>query len=165
MTITQTVEIPASHRLTIDMPSEIPAGKTQVVIQFPVRDEAHTAVPQEAKGQVNNEAFRQALRRAHGAWKDNPWKNHLEDVNAMRAKADMSEDEEAAARSLLDSFKWTEIDKAVCEIAVQIRRAKELRLPDALIAASAITLNASVLSNDSHLRDYQRSGYTARATR
>ena len=43
--------------------------------------------------------------------------------------------------------------------------AKELRLPDALIAASAIVLNATVLSNDSHLRDYQRPGYTARATR
>ena len=28
MTITQTVEIPASHRLTIDVPSEIPAGPT-----------------------------------------------------------------------------------------------------------------------------------------
>ena len=36
MTITQTVEIPASHRLTIDVPREIPAGRTQVVIQFPV---------------------------------------------------------------------------------------------------------------------------------
>jgi len=81
------------------------------------------------------------------------------------AKASMSENEEAAARALLDSFKWTEIDKAVCEVAVQIRRAKELRLPDALIAASAIILNATVLSNDPHLRDYQRSGYTARATR
>ena len=81
------------------------------------------------------------------------------------AKAGMSKDEEAAARALLDSFKWTEIDKAVCEVAVQIRRAKELRLPDALIAASAIVLNAIVLSNDSHLRDYKHSGYSARATR
>ena len=52
------------------------------------------------------------------------------------AKAGMSEDTEAAARALLDSFNWTEIDKTVCEIAVQIRRAKELRLPNALIAAS-----------------------------
>ena len=81
------------------------------------------------------------------------------------AKAGMSEDAEAAARALLGSFVWTEIDKAVCEIAVQIRRAKELRLPDALIVASAIALNATVLSNDSHLLDYQRPGYTARATR
>ena len=28
MTITQTVEIPASHRLTIDVPREIPVGPT-----------------------------------------------------------------------------------------------------------------------------------------
>ena len=27
MTITQTVEIPADHRLTIEVPSEVPAGK------------------------------------------------------------------------------------------------------------------------------------------
>jgi predicted nucleic acid-binding protein len=81
------------------------------------------------------------------------------------SKPDMSGQEEATARVLLDLFKRAEIDKPTCDIAVQIRRAKELRLPDALIAASAIILNATVLSNDSHLRDYQRSGYTARATR
>jgi len=28
MTITQTVEIPANHRLIIDVPSEVPAGRT-----------------------------------------------------------------------------------------------------------------------------------------
>jgi len=28
MTITQTVEIPASHRLTIDVPREVPTGRT-----------------------------------------------------------------------------------------------------------------------------------------
>jgi len=77
------------------------------------------------------------------------------------AKAGMSEQEEASARILLDSFKWAEVDKSVCEITIQIRRAKELRLPDALIAATAITLNATVLSNDPHLRDYHRLGYTA----
>jgi len=32
MTVTQTVEIPASHKLTIDVPSEVPAGL--VVITF-----------------------------------------------------------------------------------------------------------------------------------
>jgi predicted nucleic acid-binding protein len=35
-------------------------------------------------------------------------------------------------------------------------------LPDALIAASAINLNATVLSNDPHLRDFQWEGYKAR---
>jgi len=28
MSITQTVEVPANHRLTIDVPREIPAGRT-----------------------------------------------------------------------------------------------------------------------------------------
>ena len=32
MTITQTVEVPASHKLTIDVPSEVPAGP--VVLTF-----------------------------------------------------------------------------------------------------------------------------------
>jgi len=76
------------------------------------------------------------------------------------AKPDMSEQEEALARLLLDSFKWAEVDKSVREITIQIHRAKELRLPDALVAATAITLNATVISNDSHLKDYHRHGYT-----
>ena len=80
------------------------------------------------------------------------------------AKPGMNEQEEAGARILLDSFKRAEIDKPTCEIAIQIRRTKELRLPDALIVASAITLNATLLSNDPHLRDYQRFGYKASAT-
>ncbi|MDR2922701.1 MAG: hypothetical protein LBU85_05095 [Treponema sp.] len=84
MTITQTVTIPADRKLHFDIPGEVPAGKARIIIQFPVRDEASPAIPKEAKGQVNNEAFRQVLHHAHGAWKDNPWKNHLDDVNAMR---------------------------------------------------------------------------------
>jgi hypothetical protein len=38
MTITQTVEIPESHRLVIDVPHEVPAGLTNVVIQFPIKE-------------------------------------------------------------------------------------------------------------------------------
>jgi hypothetical protein len=30
MSITQTVEIPASHRLTIDVPPEVPAGRAEI---------------------------------------------------------------------------------------------------------------------------------------
>ena len=33
MTVTQTVEIPADRRLTIDMPLEVPAGKAQVEVR------------------------------------------------------------------------------------------------------------------------------------
>jgi hypothetical protein len=39
MTIEQTVDIPANRRLTIEVPLQVPIGKTSVVIQFPVPDE------------------------------------------------------------------------------------------------------------------------------
>ena len=79
------------------------------------------------------------------------------------AKPDITEQEETEIRVLLDSFKWTEIDKPTREIAIKIRRAKELRLPDALIAASAINLNATILSNDPHLQDYQYHGFSVKS--
>ena len=86
MTIEQTVEIPPSRRVTLEIPPEVPTGITRLLIKFPtIEDEqmSNTVLP-EAKGRINNEAFRNALRRAYGAWKDKPWTNHLEDVNAMR---------------------------------------------------------------------------------
>ena len=90
MTIEQTIEIPANRRLTFDIPEEVPMGKARVVIQFPVLRETQDngSVPPEAKGQSSNEAFRRAISRAYGAWKDNPWTNHLEDINAMRDEWD-----------------------------------------------------------------------------
>ena len=39
MTVTQTVDIPANRRLTIDVPKEVPAGKT-VLIFKPVSDDS-----------------------------------------------------------------------------------------------------------------------------
>ena len=85
MTITQTVDIPESRRITIDVPKEVPMGKTRLVIQFPSQDDTQReSIPLDARGQLGNEAFRQALQSAQGAWKDNPWINHLSDVNAMR---------------------------------------------------------------------------------
>ena len=44
MAITQTVEIPASHRLTIDVPLEVPAGP--VILTFtPAKAEPKQRVP------------------------------------------------------------------------------------------------------------------------
>ena len=37
MTVTQTVDIPASHRLTIDVPSEVPVGRA--IITFTLAEE------------------------------------------------------------------------------------------------------------------------------
>jgi predicted nucleic acid-binding protein len=87
--------------------------------------------------------------------------NLVVEVEAL-AKPGITADEEAETRAFLARFKWVEIDRATREEAVRIRREKSLLLPDALIAASAIVLNATVLSNDPHLRDYQRPGYSAK---
>jgi predicted nucleic acid-binding protein len=78
------------------------------------------------------------------------------------AKPGMTNEEETEARTVLRRFKRVEITDAIRDISIQIRRTKKLLLPDALIAASAIALNAIVLSNDPHLRDYQMDGYKAR---
>ena len=44
----------------------------------------------------------------------------------------------------------------------KLRRAVRLKLPDCIIAATAITLNAVLLTNDKELLDLAWSGYTAR---
>jgi len=38
MTIEQTIEIPADHRLILDIPKEYPTGRAQMVIWFPVKE-------------------------------------------------------------------------------------------------------------------------------
>jgi predicted nucleic acid-binding protein len=79
------------------------------------------------------------------------------------AKPGMTREEETEVWTVLRCFKRVEIDDAIRDLTVQIRRTKKLLLPDALVAASALSLNATVLSNDPHLRDYQRNGYKARS--
>jgi len=47
MNVTQTVEVPVNHRLTIDVPSEVPAGPTVIVFK-PVAEVSHYMTAQEA---------------------------------------------------------------------------------------------------------------------
>jgi hypothetical protein len=99
MTIEQTVEIQADHRLVMELPREIPVGKVRVLIQFPVRDrESGASLDDEIKRRLGrppaNEAERaewaewletmQAIHQAHGAWAAKPWVNALEDIRAER---------------------------------------------------------------------------------
>ena len=77
------------------------------------------------------------------------------------AKPGMTAEEETKIRALLSNFKWAEIDQSARKYTVAIRRSKKLLLPDALIAATALSLNATVISNDPHLRDFQWPGYVA----
>jgi predicted nucleic acid-binding protein len=86
--------------------------------------------------------------------------NRIVEIEVL-AKPGLSAEEEAAAKALLSQFQRIDMTDAMRDEAARIRRTKELLLPDAIIAATAISLNAIVLSNDPHLRDYHCPGYTA----
>ena len=89
MTMTQTVEITANRR-TVKVPREIPAGAT-IITFTPAALEATVASSERSPASGTNKSeqgINAALRRAQGAWKDNPWTNHLEDVNATRNEWD-----------------------------------------------------------------------------
>ena len=49
MTITQTIDIPADRRITLEVPPQIPAGRTQVIIQFPATVDTQQAKPSSEK--------------------------------------------------------------------------------------------------------------------
>ena len=43
MTVTQTVDIPANRRVTLEVPREVPTGRTNIIIQFPMPQEVREA--------------------------------------------------------------------------------------------------------------------------
>ena len=101
----QLVDIPADHKLTIEVPREVPAGR--VVLTFTtesgeaVKDCAywHTAPLVELDAEIERRRGRpvtdadelklfRGILRAQGAWKDNPWENCIEDIRTMREEWD-----------------------------------------------------------------------------
>lgn len=50
----------------------------------------------------------------------------------------LSEDEEQVVRAFLKEFRMIDISVPVMELSVGIRRSKKIKLPDAIIAASAM---------------------------
>jgi hypothetical protein len=100
MTIEQTVEIPADHRLLIEVPREVPAGRA-ILTFTPQNGGVYSAesggqdnpaaikvIPEESRGNSADPAFRRAIRSLQGAWKDNPWEHCIEDIRAMREEWD-----------------------------------------------------------------------------
>ena len=60
--------------------------------------------------------------------------------------------EQAAARRFLDAFEVVPVDAAVAERAVVLRRGNRIRLPDAIIQASAEQRNALLVTRNT--RDF-----------
>ena len=63
----------------------------------------------------------------------------------------MQPEQELVWRGLLAPLHRVELDADVRETAICLRRERRLKLPDALIAASALTLDATLLTNDQQL--------------
>jgi hypothetical protein len=87
MTIEQTVEIPANHRLHLDLnlpETAIASGKARVIVHFPTQED-HAA---KTGCSAEWERTLAVLKRTCGAWKDNPWENYMEDLHAMRNEWD-----------------------------------------------------------------------------
>jgi predicted nucleic acid-binding protein len=66
----------------------------------------------------------------------------------------LSEQEEAAVRRLLNEFEEVAISNAVVERTIQIRKRLRIKIPDALVAASADTAQAVVVTRNTS--DFQR---------
>jgi predicted nucleic acid-binding protein len=60
--------------------------------------------------------------------------------------------EEAAINSLLRNFTIADVDRTIAERAVGLRRKYGLKLPDAIIAATALVLDACLVSRDVDLK-------------
>ena len=60
MTITQTIEIPADHRLTIEVPREVPAGPALVTFA-PAGQENPEALPEKRKFTLPKEVVEEIL--------------------------------------------------------------------------------------------------------
>ncbi len=54
-------------------------------------------------------------------------------------------------RGFLSEVRVVELNEQVREIAIDLRRKHKLKLPDAIVAATALSLQAQLLSNDAKL--------------
>jgi hypothetical protein len=73
---------------------------------------------------------------------------------------DLTAQQEQALRDLLADLTIVTIDQGIRDAAIHLRREHRLRIPDAVIAATALTLGAELLTNDAKLA--QTPGLTCR---
>ena len=82
-------------------------------------------------------------------------------ITWMEVMAGVNDDEERAVRSFLTRFNQVNIDPEIAEIAVSIRRKTRIRLPDAIIWASAKHEDALLVSRNT--KDFPEDSPSVRA--
>lgn len=63
----------------------------------------------------------------------------------------LDREQEEALEALLSDLAIVPLDEQVKRVAIDLRRRHRLRLPDAVIAATAVVMNATLLTNDAKL--------------
>ena len=74
------------------------------------------------------------------------------------AYSKLAKDDEKDIRRFLKKVHITRINRKVEKETITLRRDKKLKLPDAIIAATAISLNAILISNDDRMLRLQWPG-------
>jgi predicted nucleic acid-binding protein len=69
----------------------------------------------------------------------------------LLSKRHITEDEEFDIREFLDDLVVVPLNAAIEQKAIEIRRVSSVKLPDCIIAATSIILNAVLLTDDSDL--------------
>ena len=80
----------------------------------------------------------------------------------LLSKRNITQDEEQDIQEFLKDLIIVPIDEVIEQKAIEIRRAASVKLPDCIIAATTIVLNAVLLTNDSDLLGLVWPGFTAR---
>jgi predicted nucleic acid-binding protein len=69
----------------------------------------------------------------------------------LLSNRNMTDDEESDIREFLKDLVVVPLDKTIEQKAIEIRRATHIKLPDSIIVATSIILNAVLLTDDHHL--------------
>jgi predicted nucleic acid-binding protein len=71
----------------------------------------------------------------------------------LLSKRNMSNDEEKDILEFLDALTVIPLNETIEKEAIEIRRATSVKLPDSIVVATSIILNAVLLTDDKHLLD------------
>ena len=71
----------------------------------------------------------------------------------LLSKRNMTNNEEKDILEFLDALTVIPISETIEKKAIEIRRATSVKLPDSIVAATSIILNAVLLTDDRHLLD------------
>ncbi|MCL1893710.1 MAG: type II toxin-antitoxin system VapC family toxin [Holophagaceae bacterium] len=71
----------------------------------------------------------------------------------------ISKDEEDRINRFLDDVIVVAFDENIENTAIAMRRAARLKLPDAIVAATSVTLEATLITGDQHLKDLDWPGF------